>query len=105
MRGRPIEERIALAMPAPSLRAALAALARLPPGSQLHRRLLTRPAVRTLDANSRGDFDFGLLVYDRDVELQLLGSVAGALGLADSYRGHSGVRQLWSDYRRGIEGL
>lgn len=92
-------------MPATVRRATLGTLVRLPPGSHLRRRLLKRLTVRALAANSRGDFDYGLLIYDPAVELRVLGSVARALGLADSYQGHHGVRALWSAYQRDTDGL
>jgi ketosteroid isomerase-like protein len=40
-----------------------------------------------------------LLLYEPDVELRVRGGVAQALGLAETYRGHQGVRQIWRDYQ------
>lgn len=61
--------------------------------------------MRSLEANGRGAFDFGLLFYEPDVELHVLGGVARALGLSESYHGHQGVREVWRDYRRDMDDL
>jgi hypothetical protein len=104
-RQRPIEERLALAIPGPVLHLAFAAALRLPPGSDLRRRLLKRSAVRLLEATGRGAFDFGLLAYEPDVELHVLGDIARSLGLAYTYRCHQGVRDMWGQYLRDTEQL
>jgi ketosteroid isomerase-like protein len=92
-------------MPAPVLHVALAAVLRLPAGSHLRRRIVKRSTIRSLEASGRGVFDFGLLFYEPDVEVQVLGDVAQALGLAESYRGHQGVREVWRDYLRDMDEL
>jgi ketosteroid isomerase-like protein len=92
-------------MPASALRLAFTAVLRLPPGSNLRRRLVKRSTVRSLDASGRGAFDFGLLFYEPDVEVHVLGDVARALGLSESYRGHQGLREVWRDYQRGMDEL
>jgi ketosteroid isomerase-like protein len=102
---RPIEERVALAVPGPLLHLAFAAAAHLPPGSDVRRRLLKRSVVRLLEASGRGALDFGVLAYEPDVELAVLGDLARTLGLADSYHGHQGVRDLWEGYRRDMNQL
>jgi ketosteroid isomerase-like protein len=102
---RPIEERVALAVPGPLLRLAFAAAARLPPGSDVRRRWLKRSAVRLLEASGRGALDFGVLAYEPDVELAVLGDLARTLGLAERYYGHQGVRDLWEGYRRDMDRL
>jgi ketosteroid isomerase-like protein len=92
-----------LAVPAPLPRLAFAVLVRrLVPGSELRRRLLKHLVARAFDAHSRGEHEFGLRFYEDELELHVRGGVAQALGLAETYRGHQGVRQIWDDYRRDM---
>jgi ketosteroid isomerase-like protein len=68
----------------------------------VRRRLLKRLVARSLEAYGRGEFEFGLLFMEPDVEVHVGGGVAQALGLAETYHGHQGVREIWDDYRRDM---
>jgi ketosteroid isomerase-like protein len=90
-------------VPAPLLRLVCSVIARrLAPGSDLRRRLLKRLVGRALEAYARGEFEFGLLFMEADIEVHVRGDVAQSLGLAESYHGHQGVREVWEDYRRDM---
>jgi ketosteroid isomerase-like protein len=100
---RSIEERIALALPPAVVHAALARLMRLPPGSALRRRVLKRAVARGFAGPSRGDYELLLLFYEPDVEIDVIGEWARALGLAERYRGHEGMLAIWSDYQQDAD--
>jgi ketosteroid isomerase-like protein len=102
---RSIDERIALAMPSSVMRAMAWALARLPPGSTLRRRLLKRIFALGLRAGGRGDDDVALLFFEPDVEFRLLSDVPRTLGLAETYRGRQGYLDAWRDYREEADDL
>ena len=103
--GRSIEERVALAMPTYLLRVIYAGAARLPPGSYLRRRILKRTFRRAFDGAARDDYEYVLLGYEPDVELRMLGDAPRTLGLAESYHGHQGLRDLLGDMKRDMINL
>jgi hypothetical protein len=99
-----IEERLALAAPTWLMRLILAGVARLPPASQVRRRLLKRGFARATEDPPGDEFRAAaLLVYEPDVEVRVIGDVAGALGLAETSRGHRGRVEAWEDYTRHME--
>jgi ketosteroid isomerase-like protein len=100
--GRSIEERVALAMPTFLVRVMFMALARLPPGSYLRRRIQKRNFRRAFEALARDDYEFALLAYEPDVELRVWGEAPRALGLAESYHGHQGFRDFLGDYKQDM---
>jgi ketosteroid isomerase-like protein len=102
---RSIEERLALAIPAPVLRLAIVATQRLAPGSNLRRRLLKRIVRRGIEGAARDDFEFAERLFEPDVELRMFGDIARSLGLAEQYRGHQGYRDVWRDYKLELDDL
>jgi ketosteroid isomerase-like protein len=77
---------------------------RLPPGSQVWRRLLKRLVVRGFEAASRDDYDFPLLFWEPDGEVRPFEEASG-LGLPQRYLGHQGYRDAWADYKRDLADL
>jgi ketosteroid isomerase-like protein len=103
--GHSIEERVALAMSTFLVRVINAGLARLPPGSDLRRRFLKRTIRRGYEALTRGDYESALLASEPDVELRVWGEARRTLGLAESYHGHQGLRDLLGDMKRDMINL
>jgi|SRR5271165_3634305 len=101
--GRSIEERVMLRLPSPIVRLVIRGVARLPPGSQLRRRMLKRFFARGFEAASREDYAVGLLFYEPDVDLRAPGEVAGALGLPKHYYGHQGFIDVWRDMKQDMD--
>lgn len=98
--GRHLDERLALR--APRLYQWLAKrLLALPPGSPVRRRAVKRAVARAWAALSRGDDEvIYRLVFDRDIEFNIIGGGAGGPppGLGERYHGHEGWREfiaLW----------
>src|SRR5882762_8094100 len=87
--GRHLDERLALRAPRLYRRLLKLALG-LPPGSPVRRRALNLLTARGWEALSRGDDEIVLLVFDRDVEFNVIGDDFRALGFAERYRGHEG---------------
>ena len=87
--GRHLDERLALRAPRVCRRLASLVQA-LPPGSPIRRRALKRMVARGWAALSRGDDEVVLLAFDHDVEFNIIGGYAQALGLAERYHGHEG---------------
>ena len=81
--GRHLDERLALRTPR-LYRRLIKLVEALPPGSPVRRRALERMAVRGWAALSRGDDKIVLLVFDRDVEFNIIGDV---VDLAEHYHG------------------
>jgi hypothetical protein len=71
--------------------------ARLAPQSRIRQAMLCRMAEQQFAATNRGDFALVLQGYHPAVEIVTLPELI-TLGLADSYRGHRGFLQLWSDW-------
>jgi hypothetical protein len=103
--GRSIDERLALALPTAALQAVQWAVARLPPGSLLRRRVLKRLLARGFEGPARDDYEFDLLLYEPYVEIHVHGQVARALGTAECYHGHQGFLDLWRDYKQDMDDL
>jgi ketosteroid isomerase-like protein len=101
--GRSIEERVMLRLPSPVVRLVTRGVARLPPGSQLRRRILKRALTRGYEAGSRDDYAVGLLFYEPDVEIRAPGEFARALGLPERYDGHQGFIDLWRDTQQDMD--
>jgi ketosteroid isomerase-like protein len=72
---------------------------RLPPGSDLRRRLVKFAAVRGWEATARGDTPAALLTVDPNYELNLFGAGARALGFSEQYRGHAGMIEFMDSWR------
>jgi ketosteroid isomerase-like protein len=102
--GRHLDERLALRAPRLYRRLLKQVLA-LPPGSPLRRRVLNRLAARGWEALSRGDDEIVLLVFDRDVEFNIIGVDFRALGFAECYHGHEGWREFIGIWRAEWVGL
>jgi len=100
---RSIEERVMLRLPTPVAQLVMRGFARLPPGSHLRRRMLKRSFARGFEAARREDYAVDLLFYEPDVELRAPGEVAGALGLPESYYGHQGFIDVWSDMKQDMD--
>jgi ketosteroid isomerase-like protein len=96
--GRHLDERLALRMPRLTRWLAKLILG-LPPGSALRRRVLPRLMARTWGALSRGDDDVVLIVFDRNIEFNIIGAQAELLGLGDAYRGHAGWLEFIRQWR------
>ena len=95
---RHLDERLALRAPRVHRRLFRLVLA-LPPGSLVRRRALKRLVARGWAALSREDDEVVCrLAFDRDIEFNIIGGSARAIGLADRYHGHEGWREfigLW----------
>jgi ketosteroid isomerase-like protein len=101
--GRHLDERLALV--APRLTHWLAKFVlTLPPGSALRRRALKRAVARVWAALSRGDDDVVLLAFDQDIEFNIIGGYAQALGLSERYHGHRGWLEFIRLWRSGWGG-
>jgi ketosteroid isomerase-like protein len=87
--GRHLDERLALHAPRLQRRL-IKVVGALPPGSPLRRRALKRMMARGWAALSRGDDEIVLLIFDRDVEFNIIGAAPDLVGLAAGYRGHEG---------------
>jgi SnoaL-like domain len=92
-------------MPTAVVRLVLACTFRLPPGSELRRRLLKRGFARGFEATRRDDYQFALLMYEPEVEHRMFGENARALGLAERYHGHRGFLDMWRDYKKDMDDL
>ena len=103
--GRSIEERVVLRLPAPVMQLVMRGFARLPPGSQVRRRMLKRCFALGFEAASREDYAVDLLFYEPDVELHAPREVAGALGLPERYYGHQGFIDVWRDMKQDMDGF
>ncbi len=77
----------------PLLRLGLAAISRLPTTSRLRRRALQVGLARGFDATNRRDDWLIALAYEPDCEFHV-DTGFRTLGLADSYRGREGWREL-----------
>jgi ketosteroid isomerase-like protein len=94
--GRHLDERLALR--APRLYRRLSKLVgALPPGSPVRRRALKRMVVHGWAALSRGDDEIVLLVFDRDVEFNIIGT--DVVDLAEHYHGHEGWLEFIGHWR------
>ena len=88
--GRHLDERLALRSPRLYHLLAKPVLA-LPPGSPIRRRALKRVVTRNWSALSRGDDEIICrLAFNRDIEFNIIGGYAQAIGLAEHYHGHDG---------------
>ncbi len=92
-----------LRLPTPVAQLVMRGFVRLPPGSHLRRRILKRSFARGFEAARREDYAVDLLFYEPDVELRAPGEVAGALGLPESYYGHQGFIDVWSDMKQDMD--
>jgi hypothetical protein len=99
--GRRLDERLVLRAPRLSRRLIKLVLL-LPPSSPVRRRALKRMMERGWAALSRGDDEIVLIVFDRDIEFNIIGAEAGLLGLAEHYHGHAGWHRTLA---RGVGGL
>jgi hypothetical protein len=97
-------ERFGSRFPA-ALWAALALLARLPPGSGLRRRVLKRFFALGFQAISRDDDALLVHAYEPGIQLRIVGPLPAALGLSPEYSGHPGIHQLSRDYRAEMAAL
>jgi len=64
-------------------------------GTPLRRRLVNLQVKRAFAAMARSDLDVLLLSYEHEAEVWMR-SMAG-VGISDCYRGHEGIRTLFSD--------
>jgi ketosteroid isomerase-like protein len=76
-------------------RVSRSALLRLPLDSRLRRELVARSIRDYSEALNRRDREVLLAAFDRDVELNLFGEVAG-LDIEDRYRGHEGFMRYFA---------
>jgi hypothetical protein len=98
--GQPALERVA-SLAQPLLRLGLTAVARLPPTSRLRRRALQEGFVRGFAATNRHDDWHVALAYEPDCEFHIDAGFR-TLGLADSYRGREGWRELIAAVAEGL---
>jgi SnoaL-like domain len=85
-----------LLVQAPGLAGAMAGvLQRMQPGSSLRRRLVNQQVKRGFSAMARSDVEVVLLGYEPNAEVWMK-SMSG-VGISDRYRGHDGIRTLYSD--------
>lgn len=76
-----------------------AAVMTLPLRSRLRRALVDRVMRQQYQAFHRRDFEVVLAIHDRDVEVRMARPQGDLLGdLEDVYRGHAGLRRLWSTW-------
>jgi ketosteroid isomerase-like protein len=100
--GRYFDERLALRTPR-LYRQLIKLVVALPPGSPVRRRALERMVVRGWAALSRGDDEIVLLLFDRDVEFNIIG--ADVVDLAEHYHGHEGWLEFIGHWRASWGGL
>ena len=94
---RTLDDRIYLRWPGLSVRLSRAVLS-LPPRSRLRRVLLRRAMLSGWAAWARGDLDLTLLRFAPGYELKPMREMR-AVGIRDSYKGRSGVRDWAADMR------
>ena len=103
MSNLPLDARVLVR--APKLAALVAALlVRVPPGTPLRRRLLSRVVVLGFRLNEREDFEHvARLMSEPDAELRLHGYEA--MGLPDHYAGRVGLLAFLDDWEREVASL
>ena len=81
---------------APVLASSIAAgFRRIPPGSSFRRWIVNLQVKRAFSAMARSDVDVLLLSYEPDAEVWM--KTMSGVGIRDCYRGHEGIRTLYSD--------
>ena len=68
---------------------------RIPPGSSFRRRFVNLQVKRAFSAMARSDVEVLLLGYEPDAEVWM--KTMSGVGISDCYRGHDGIRTLYSD--------
>jgi ketosteroid isomerase-like protein len=71
------------------------------PGSALRRRLISLLLRRAFATMARSDVDVLVLSYEPDAEVWMR-SMSG-VGISDCYRGHAGIRALYTDLDEAFE--
>jgi ketosteroid isomerase-like protein len=74
-------------------------------GEVVSRSPTERSYRRGYEAIARGDYEFALLATEPDVELRVWGDARRTLGLAESYRGYQGVRDLLGEMKQDMNDL
>jgi hypothetical protein len=68
---------------------------RIPLGSSFRRRVVNLQVKRAFSAMARSDVEVLLLSYEPDAEVWM--KTMSGVGISDCYRGHEGIRTLYSD--------